>query len=151
MDDICVSLVTACILFKTCFHNLFCRLLPGDEPDTGEMLYPHVGFVNPSHPIHPRGLLMFMKTKMRCEMDNEEEFLAHKGGFWDQVILAIKFFRQKVCLVHFLHQFICQLFHDFHPSICQPIHLSTHPSPIHPSISSHPSIHPIIHSFTHIV
>ena len=114
-------------VYVYCFHNLFCRLLPGDEPDTGEMLSPHLGFVNPSHPIHPRGLLVFMKTKRKCEMDNEEEFLAHKGGFWDQVILAIKFFRQKVCLIHSLYQFICQL---FHPSICQPI--------------LHPSIHPFI-------
>ena len=117
----------------TCFNNLFCRLLPGDEPDTGEMLSPHLGFVNPSHPIHPRGLLMFMKTKMKCEMDNEEEFLAHKGGFWDQVILAIKFFRQKVCLVHSLHQFICQL---FHPTIYPSIHLFVNLSVTHPSIHS---------------
>ena len=73
------------------FYIIYCisyRLItegePIEEPDTG-------GVVT-LEPLHPRDMFKYHMTKQ----DEEEDMLEHKGGFWDQVCIAIKFLNEKV-------------------------------------------------------
>ena len=43
-------------------------------------------------PLHPRDIYKYHMTKQ----DEEEDVVEHKGGFWDQVYIAMKFLNEKV-------------------------------------------------------
>ncbi len=82
-------------MFMPLFNTIAFRLIGTEEPDTGPTSIPKQFSVDGKTSIHPNALVKIMKQN-QVTMENEEEYLEHKGGFLKQGWFALKLLKEKV-------------------------------------------------------